>query len=440
MSDLERGIRPDSVQLRRDRVAAAWSLGSEIVLISAGDLLGIPGRGDQTYPYKSHSEYFYLTDRDRPGAVLAFDPHEGWTDFVPEVTQKARVWTGERPSKGTTPRSQLEAWLKDRGKRMIALLGCTLPDLELNLEIDTDLTQQLRDQLLAVRRPKDPYELDLMRQAAQATQKGYAAIQGLLRPGVTERQIQIELETAFLRAGGHGTAYDTIVGFGSNAAVLHFSPTDRKLKSGEMILIDAGAEVRNYACDVSRTYPCRRLSVQRFSPEQRDLYSIVLEAQKNAVDRCLRGKEYTEIHLETVHDLTRGLVDFGLLLGDPDSLVEQETHELFFPHGVGHMVGLGVRDCSGMLPGRSQSKQPGLRKLKMNMPLDVGYVVTIEPGIYIIPALLDDSENRQKHRDNVAWDRVDQMRDFGGIRIEDNVLVTEGDPEILTAAIPKDLS
>ncbi len=429
MSEPER-----SVQLRRKRTAAAWNLESEIVLISAGDLLPIPGRGDQTYPYKSHSEYFYLTANDRPGAVLAFDPQEGWTDFVPEVTQKARVWTGERPSAGV-PRSQLAGWLRKRGERSVSRLGSPLPDLGIELEIDTDQAKHLRDQLAAVRRPKDPLELDLMRQAARATRDGFAAIQEFFRPGITERQLQIELETAFLRAGGHGTAYDTIVGFGSNAAVLHFSPTDRKLSSKELILIDAGAEVENYACDVSRTYPCE----SSFSPEQQDLYAIVLAAQKRAVDRCRRGKEYTEIHLETVHDLTRGLVDFGLLLGNPDSLVEQEAHELFFPHGVGHMVGLGVRDCSGMLPGRKQSKQPGLRKLKMNLPLDVGFVVTIEPGIYIIPALLDDPENRQRQRDNVAWDLVDRLRNFGGIRIEDNVLVTDDDPEILTAAIPKDL-
>ncbi|MEM7582468.1 MAG: aminopeptidase P family protein [Acidobacteriota bacterium] len=439
---------------RRERTAAAWNLSSEIVLISAGDRLTIPGRGDQTYPYQAHSEYFYLAGRDLPGAVLAFDPQEGWTDFVPEVTQKARVWTGETQAEGT-PRSQLTGWLAEREGRPIAVLGSPLPELEagedkdresqdrepdggkpLAVDADTELREHLHHQLLAVRRPKEPLELELMRRAERATAAGFARVRELLRPGVSERRVQIEIEAEFFRHGGHTTAYDTIVGFGSNAAVLHFSPTERALQDGELILIDAGAEVHGYACDVTRTYPCHGGT---FSPEQRDLYDVVLATQERAIARCRQGVEFTEIHLTAVYELTRGLVDFGLLRGAPDSLVEQEAHELFFPHGIGHMVGLGVRDCSGALPGRKQSKRPGLRKLKMNLPLDAGFVVTIEPGVYLVPALLDDPDNRRKHRHNIAWDLADRLRDLGGIRIEDNVLVTDGEPEVLTADIPKRL-
>lgn len=417
------------VQQRRERAASAWNLDDQIVLIAAGDLVTIPGRGDQVYPFKSHSEHCYLADYERPGAVLAFDPREGWTDFVPEVTQEERVWTGDLPDVGV-PGEGLEGWLEARAGRPLALLGCSLPDVA----PDGELTQRLRDQLSAVRRPKDPQEEALMRRAAEITIAGFAAIREHLRPGVTERQVQVEIESAFLREGGHGTAYDTIVGFGGNAAVFHFAPSERVLEPGQLVLIDAGAEYHNYACDVTRTYPA-----DAFSPRQQDLYEVVLQVEKDAVAKCRPGKEYKEIHLEAAVQLAQGLVDLGYLRGDAESLVEQDAHALFFPHGVGHLVGLGVRDASGRLPGREPSDRPGLKNLRTDMPLGEGFATTIEPGLYFIPALLDDPENRERYAKQVVWDEVETMRGAGGIRIEDNVLVRADGPEILTAAIPKEL-
>jgi Xaa-Pro aminopeptidase len=123
-------------------------------------------------------------------------------------------------------------------------------------------------------------------------------------------------------------------------------------------------------------------------------------------------------------------------VGAPDSLLERDTPALFFPHGIGHMVGLGVRDASGYLPGRTRSDRPGLNMLRTDLPLEAGYVMTVEPGIYFIPALLQDPALRERHRDAVRWDRVDALMTFGGIRIEDDVLVTTSEPEVLTSAIP----
>lgn len=418
------------LQARRDKVAAAWDLDREVVLVASGEPVSVPGHGDQTYPFRPHSEYFYLADRERPGCVLAFDPHAGWVDFVPAVSEKERVWTGGQIPDEGVPASGLEEWLAARKGRPVALLGCPL-----NVEHDEELGTRLREVLTHVRRPKDDVELERMRQAARATAAAYARLPELIRPGVTERSVQIELEAEFFRAGAQRTAYDTIVGSGPNAAVLHFSPTSRELREGELVLIDAGAEYDGYACDVTRTYPVG----PRFSPEQRDLYAIVLAAQKRAVAGCRAGKEFRDLHIETAVDMTRGLVDFGLLRGEPESLVEQCAHYLFFPHGLGHMVGLGVRDASGRYPGRPKDERPHFETLRLDLPLEPGYVVTIEPGLYFIPALLNDAERRQRYREQVDWDRVDRMLDFGGIRIEDNVLVTAGEPEVLTAAIPKDL-
>ncbi|HVT60196.1 MAG TPA: aminopeptidase P family protein [Thermoanaerobaculia bacterium] len=426
--------REESLERRRAAAAAAWNLDHEIVLIGAGEPVPIPGRGDQTYPFRAHSEYFYLAGHERPGSVLAFDPGQGWTDFVPEVTEKEKIWAGELTAAGT-PLCELEPWLRARLGRTIALLGSAQPLLPAFPAYDQKLGERLREGLLQVRRPKEEAELVLLRQAARATAAGFAALRGLIRPGVTERQLQIELEAEFFRAGATRAAYDTIVGSGPNAAVFHVSPSARVLQAGELVLVDAGAECDNYACDVTRTYPVDG----GFSAEQRDLYAIVLEAERAAIDRCRAGTEWKEIHLGAARQMAAGLVDFGLLRGDPHALVEQGACALFFPHGIGHMVGLGVRDASGRLPGREPDRRPGLENLRVDLPLAAGYVMTIEPGLYFVPALLQDAGRREKFRAQVDWERADRLLGMGGVRIEDNVLVTAGAPLVLTADIPKDL-
>jgi Xaa-Pro aminopeptidase len=416
------------LERRRETAAAAWDLDDAIVLVGAGEPIPIPGAGRQTYPFRVHAEYSYLAHEKRPGSVLAYDPREGWTDFVPVVTDVERIWDGATDVEGT-PRTQLDPWLAARRTLPIAALGCPVD----GVACDDELTRRLREQLTHARRPKDAWELERMRRAAAATAAGFLKVREVIRPGVTEREVEIEIEAAFFRAGGQRVAYDTIVASGPNAAVLHFTPTDRVLGDGEPLLIDAGAEVDGYACDVTRTYPAG----ERFSAEQRALYTVVLEAEQAALGRCRAGKEWREIHLEACGDLTAGLVDFGLLRGRAETLVERYAHMLFFPHGIGHMVGLGVRDASGSLPGRTPSNDPRLKTLRTDLPLQPGYVMTVEPGIYFIRPLLEDPRRREEFADDVDWQRVDTMLDFGGIRIEDDVLVTDGEPKVLTAAIDK---
>jgi Xaa-Pro aminopeptidase len=202
-----------------------------------------------------------------------------------------------------------------------------------------------------------------------------------------------------------------------------------------MVLIDAGVDIDGYTSDVTRTYPVDG----KFTPLQRDLYAMLLEAQVKAVAACKVGVEFKEIHLQAARDIAGGLAGLGLLRGGPDELVETGASALFFPHGLGHLVGLGIRDASGYLPGRPRSTHPVLQYLRTDMPLGEGFTTTIEPGIYFIPALLNDPALRKEHKDRVDWTRVDRMGDFGGFRIEDNVLVTKKGPVVLTAAIPKAL-
>jgi Xaa-Pro aminopeptidase len=213
--------------------------------------------------------------------------------------------------------------------------------------------------------------------------------------------------------------------------VLHFPPSGRPFEAGDLVLIDAGGEYRGYASDITRTYPASG----RFAPEQAELYAIVRSALRAATARCTPGTEWRDVHRTAALVIAEGLAGFGLLRGDPESLVERGAQSIFFPHGIGHMVGLGVRDAGGVLKGRPQ-REDEFPRLRMDLPLLAGHVVTVEPGIYLVPALVQDADLRERHRDAVDWDRAESMLGFGGIRIEDNVLVTDDGPEVLTADVP----
>ena len=363
--------------------------------------------------------------------MLAFDPAEGWVDFVAPVTRQERLWEGAPPGEAEgTPLPELDAWLAARAGRRIASLGARGARTA-RLSSDAELESSTRAALNHVRRQKDPLELARMRAAERATRAGFAAAASLIEPGRSERELQIELEAAFFRGGADALAFDTIVGGGPNSAVLHFPPSARKLEAGDLVLIDAGGECRGYASDITRTYP----AAGEFTAEQADLHALVLEANRVATRRCGPGVEFRDVHRAAASVLAAGLVDFGLLHGDREALVEQGAVFVFFPHGVGHMVGLGIRDAGEVLPGRDE-REDDFPRLRVDLPLLPGHVVTIEPGIYFVPALLHDADFRERHRDAVDWERAEQMLGFGGIRIEDNVLVTETGCEVLTADVP----
>jgi Xaa-Pro aminopeptidase len=418
----------EQLERRRRAVAERWNLDSEVVLIGAGEPLPVPGRADRTYPFRSHSEYFYFTDSERPGGVLAYDPQEGWVDFVAPVTKEELLWSGgDEEEDGGTPVSQLQTWLDKRNGRRIAVLGAPVDGATSDAEVESALRYGLNE----VRRRKDELELERMRAAERATAAGFAAVQPLIRPGATEREVQIELEAEFFRAGADSLGFDTIVAGGPHTAVLHFMPTARPFGKGELVLIDAGAEVHAYASDITRTYPASGT----LDPEQAELHSLVRAAGVAATKDCIAGTEWRDVHRTAALVIGEGLVDFGLLSGEPESLLEQGAITIFFPHGIGHMVGLGIRDAGDQLEGRD-GMYPGYPRLRFDRPLEPGHVVTVEPGIYFVPSLLRDRELRERHRDAVDWERTDRMTGFGGIRIEDNVLVTEDGFEVLTADVP----
>ncbi len=445
----------DALRERRRRVEAAWSAADfeGPVLIPASLPIPIDGT-DQFHEFHAHPEFQYLSGVAEPGAALAWERDTGWTLFAPSLSIEDLVWMSAPPSAeqlaATTgvghsiDRSALAGWLEARRGRDLALLGSR--DIEsraieygvdawstLEAVVDEDATERLGKALAELRRAKDSVELDRMTRAVDAAVAGHLAAQQVARSGLSERDLQIEMEAEFFRQGGARTAYGSIVGSGPNSAILHGTPGERIMSEGELVLIDAGAEIEGYASDVTRTFPVSAA----FTGIQRDLYNVVLAAQEEAIASAGPGVEYKLLHLRASETIAEGLADAGLLRGAPGDLVAADAHALFFPHGLGHMLGLSTHDCGGYLEGRVPEDRFGLAYLRADLPLAPGYVVTIEPGIYFVPALLTDPQRRERYRAMVNWDVVDDLLDFGGIRIEDDVRITSDGCDVMSGALPK---
>jgi Xaa-Pro aminopeptidase len=445
---------PEYLVKRRKAVAREWDMHSGVTLIPGGVHVPVEGT-DQYHEFHAHPEFRYLSGSDEPGSVLVFDPGEGWTLFAPEAGLEDRVWVGDGVDHQALaadtglpvrPLAALQGWLEPRRAETFAVLGnrdlLRLPRAygierwtALEIGIDEELSERLSEQVSETRRAKDADEIRSMRGAADASRAGHLYAFRNARPGLSERGLQVEVEAEFYRSGAERTAYGSIVGTGPNSAVLHFSPTTRVMAAGDIVLMDAGAEFEGYASDVTRTFPAG----PRFEGAQRDLYQLVLDVQQAAIAAARPGVEYKDLHMAACIRIARGLTDLGMLKGDPADLVERDAHALFFPHGLGHMLGLSTHDAGGCLAGRTPSDRFGLKWLRADLPLEPGYVVTIEPGIYFIKALIDDPQRRERFADCVDWAKVDALRDFGGIRIEDDVLITPDGADVLTAAIPKSI-
>jgi Xaa-Pro aminopeptidase len=301
---------------------------------------------------------------------------------------------------------------------------------------------EVLDAIAALRLKKGPEELAEMRKTAIVTHEAHVAAMKASRPGVKEELLAGLVEGVFARSGCV-QAYGTILSV--RGEVLHNHAHGNTLAAGDIVLLDAGAEGQaGYCSDVTRCWPVGGA----FSPEGRDLYELVLKSEGHAIAQIKPGVRYRDLHLSACLVLAQGLVELGLLIGSADSLVESGAHALFFPHGLGHQIGLDVHDLEAFgdrihYPNRQRSPQFGLGYLRMDMDLAEGMVFSIEPGLYFVPAILRNPEFKAKFKGQVNFDKAEKYlamnggRGFGGIRIEDDVVCTAGGSEVLTASIPK---
>jgi Xaa-Pro aminopeptidase len=298
-------------------------------------------------------------------------------------------------------------------------------------ESGRDTLEQIHIKVNALRRIKDEHEIQMILQIADMANAGYKKIKSFIRPGVTEREIQIEYEAEVYRHGAQTMPYGTIVGSGINSAVLHAVPTAKKVEQGDMVLIDAGADVFDYCVDITRVLPASG----QFSPMQKSLYDIVKKAQDKVFEKSRIGTQWHDVHIASARVIAEGLKSLNIITGEIDSVLETGAISVFYPHGVGHLVGLRVRDV-GCPENKNPKKYCGAN-LRVDLELKENFLITAEPGCYFIKALIDDAENRTNFKDFINWTEVEKWKGIGGVRIEDDILITQGAPRNLTAVVEK---
>jgi Xaa-Pro aminopeptidase len=388
---------------------------------------------DTEYPFRQDSDFWYLTGFGHPeaAAVLRTDGGPAYTLFVQPREREAEVWTGYRPgTEGALAEHGADAahpigslhdalpGIVERARRiyhqpgrdpafdqrLFGILDAMWRRSRAGLVPASDLVDP-RSILHEMRLFKDADEVAIMRRAQAITREAHAEAARIAHGGRFEYELAAVLDYTFRRRGGSGPAYTSIVGGGRNAAVLHYVTNDRPLADGELVLIDAGAEFEGYAADVTRTYPVGG----RFEPDRRAVYDVVLAAQEAALARCRPGATLDEIHEAALRALVEGMVSLGLLSGGVDDLVARDAYRRYFMHRTSHWLGLDVHDPGLYVRGAAPR------------PLEPGMVFTVEPGLYVAA---DDEKAPARLRGI-------------GVRIEDDVLVTEDGCENLSAAIPK---
>jgi Xaa-Pro aminopeptidase len=317
-------------------------------------------------------------------------------------------------------------------QKQAQLLGRSVGEARLSQPQDMPLLEAIID----LRLQQDAGAIEQIQQAVAVTVAAHRAGMRATGQATTEAQIRAAIEAEMI-AAQMGPAYGSIVT--TCGEVLHQEQSPNNLASGALLLVDAGAETAlGWASDVTRTWPVSG----HWSSTQRDIYDVVLAAHDACIAKAATNVEYRDLHWLAATTLTEGLLNLGLLKGTVEGLLEQDVHAVFFPHGVGHLLGLDVHDMedlgdrAGYAPGRQRSDRFGLGFLRLDRPLQPGMCVTIEPGFYQVPALLEKAQQNDRWRNGINWERLQQFQDVRGIRIEDDVLITETGCQVLTAALP----
>ena len=398
---------------------------------------------DTNYRYRQNSDFFYLTGFEEPDAIAVIAPSEAkkFTLFVRPRDPERAIWDGYRAGVegAKTDYSADEAF-------PIAEFDEKLPEIldgpaslyyafgHANSELDEKIIRQLTLMRETNRRPLEPpqtivdptlilhemrvfkseAEVEIMQRAADIAAAAHVEAMKTVRAGMKEYEVEAMLEASFRRQGAAGSSYTSIVGSGANATTLHYITNQDTLRDGDLLLVDAGAEYLGYASDITRTFPING----KFTEAQRDIYDLVLKTQMSCIDMVRPGVRLEDLKTHSVEMLTEGMVKLGLLKGDPAKLIEEKKYMQFYMHNLGHFLGIDVHDAGRYyFNGESRPAEPGM-------------VMTIEPGLYISP----DTKNIPE-----GFNQDVPAKYLGiGVRIEDDVLVTEKGARVLTDKVPKD--
>ena len=429
-------------------------LGSPVLLMGNGTLpRNLPMN---RLPFRQDSNFLYFTGCDLPDAAALID-ESGCTLFMPLPAADDALWHGLLPDalelathfgvQQVLSTDQLTS--RCRSHTTLQTLAVSDP---FRSQLASKITETplafgehhghdaLVDAVIDMRRIKTSEEADAHRRAATITAQAHTAAMGATRIGGHEREIAA-LFDAVIAANGCVPGYGSIVTV--RGEILHNPNYTNPLQDGDLLLLDGGAELpTGYGCDVTRTWPVNGV----FSGQQKAAYEAVLEAQKASVALCTAGTRYRDVHMRSCRILAEWLCHENLLLCTPDEALETGAHALFFPHGVGHYLGMDVHDLEqfGDRPaypaGQQRSEQFGLSYLRLDRTLEPGNLVTVEPGFYVIDAILDDKAMLEKHGAQLNLDQLAHWRGFGGIRIEDDILVTTAEPDNLTGFIPREVN
>jgi Xaa-Pro aminopeptidase len=442
---------------RRNRLAA--DLGSGLVLL-LGHAEAPMNYADNQYPFRQDASFLYFLGLNRPDLAALIDADTGETVvFGDELTLDDIVWMGPQPTIAeqaaragvtwTAPRAALgEALCKAASQgRAVHYLPQYRADNLLAIErllgvraadVNASASVPLAKAVIAQRSVKSLEELLEIEKALEITREMHLLAMRLARPGVYEHEVAGAIEGLALAKGGR-LAFPVI--FSVHGETLHNHHHGNRMDAGQMAVNDSGAEAASgYAGDITRTIPVGG----RFVGAQRDLYEAVLRAQVSAINAIRPGVRYLDVHLQAARDMAVSLTALGCMQGDPDEAVAAGAHALFFPHGLGHMMGLDVHDMEALgehLVGYddtvARSTQFGLKSLRLAKALQPGHVLTVEPGLYFIPTLIDRWQAERRHASFIDYATVNRFRNAGGVRIEDNVVVTEAGGRVLGAPIPK---
>lgn len=403
------------------------------------------------FPFRASSHFLYFAGLPLENAAIRLE--SGRLElFLDDALPSSTLWHGEMPKRAEIaeligadadfPMAELK--LRGMGAATITVQD-SLIQLQQSQMLDRPLTPskspagidlELTKAIISLRLTQDAASLAELRSAAAVSVEAHKAGMAATGKAQIEAGVRAAMESVII-SQNMTTAYPSIVTV--HGEILHSEHYHHALQAGDLLLADVGAETSmGWAADVTRTWPVSG----KFSTTQRAIYDLVLAAHDACIDQISPGVEYRDIHLLAATVMTTGLVDLGILRGNVEDLVAMDAHALFFVHGIGHLIGLDVHDMedlgdlAGYETGRVRSSRFGLGFLRLNRVLKEGMLVSIEPGFYQVPAILNHPENRTKYKDFVKWDELEKFADVRGIRIEDDILVTDRGKEVLTAKLP----